>query len=97
MLKFIAVLLKLQGSRATPKHWPIEKILAQIFFFIIGTDWKGATTLFQTFIFLGHTNPQLSMRRSHPELSLRRSHLRAFVEEVPSRSFYRGCPFLSFH
>src|SRR6218665_305903 len=94
ILKFISVLLKLQGSRATPKHWPIEKIFGTDFFL---HNWKGATTSFQTFIFLGHTNPQLSMRRSHPELSLRRSHLRAFVEEVPSRSFYRGCPFLSFH
>ena len=44
ILKFISVLLKPQGSRATPKKWPIEKIFGTDFFFIIGTDWKGATS-----------------------------------------------------
>jgi len=51
ILKFTSVLLKLQGSRATPKHWAIENSFGIDFFFIIGTDWKGATTSFQTFIF----------------------------------------------
>ena len=35
--------------------WPIEKNLAQIIYFLIGTDWKGATWSFQTFNFLGRT------------------------------------------
>jgi len=38
ILKFISVLWKLQGSRATHKHCPIEKIFGTDFFFIIGTD-----------------------------------------------------------
>ena len=44
ILKFISVLLKLQGSRATPKPGSIKKIFGTDFFFIIETDWKGATT-----------------------------------------------------
>src|SRR6218665_116832 len=47
ILKFISVLLKLQGSRAIPKHWPIEKIFGTDFFL---HNWKGSTTSFQTFI-----------------------------------------------
>src|SRR6218665_2417971 len=50
ILKFISVLLKLQGSRATPKHWSIEKIFGTDFFFTIGTD------IVSDFYFLGHTN-----------------------------------------
>src|SRR6218665_41077 len=61
ILTFISVLLKPQALRATPKYWPIEKIFGTDFFFIIGTDWKGATTAFQTIIFVGHTNVHVCM------------------------------------
>src|SRR6218665_3250200 len=56
ILKFISVLLKVHGSRAPLNMGQLKRFLAQIFFLIIGTDWKVATTSFQTFIFWGHTN-----------------------------------------
>src|SRR6218665_3920876 len=55
ILKFISVLLKLQGSRATHKHWPIEKIFGTDFFH----NWnrlEGCQDIVSDFYFLSHTN-----------------------------------------
>jgi len=46
------VYVKLQGSGATSKYYPIAMNFCTIFFYTIGTDWKGAPLTFQTFIFV---------------------------------------------
>ena len=57
------VYVKLQGSGATSKYYPIAMNFCTIFFYTIGTDWKGAPLTFQTFIFvpdmMGHPNDEL--------------------------------------
>ena len=56
ILKFISVLLKLQGSRATPKYWPIEKIFGTDLFLHNWNRLEGCHDIVLDFYFLGHTS-----------------------------------------
>jgi len=53
ILKFIFVLLKLQGSKATPKHWPIEKIFGTDFFLHNWNRLEGCHDIVSDFYFFG--------------------------------------------
>jgi len=53
--KFISALLKLQGSRATPKHWPIEKIFGIDFFLHNWNRLEGCHDIVSDFYFFWAT------------------------------------------
>ena len=58
-------IIKTSGGRGPHLNiGQLKRFLAHIFFFKIGTEWKGATTSFQTFIFWGHTSLHVT-RMSH--------------------------------